>query len=151
MNTENRRGEREPSARVRWRVLRQFEDHLDVPMAVLGLVWLCLFILDVVRGLNPLLTGLSTIIWVLFAADFLLRLALAPVKLVYLRRSWLTALSIMLPALRIAQVARAAPALRSLGAVRGVRLVRTVTSFNRGMRALADTTRRGGLVSTSWR
>lgn len=130
---------------MRWRVLSAFERRLDRPLAVLGLVWLALFILDVTRGLGPALTGLNIAIWLVFVADFVLRLLLAPDRLLYLRRSWLTALSLLVPALRVFRFAAAARAVRVLPAARGVRLVRAVGSLNRGMTALAATMRRRGV------
>lgn len=117
-------------------------------MAVLGLVWLGLFILDVTAGLNPLLTGLATLIWILFIADFVVRLLVAPHRLRYLRDNWLTALSLVVPALRIARIARIAVlarAIRLSRAARGVRLVRAVASLSRGMSALRATMARRGI------
>jgi voltage-gated potassium channel len=130
---------------VRWRVLGQFEQRLEPVMAVLGLVWLALFVLDVTRGLDPLLTGLSTVVWVVFIADYAIRLVVAPDRLAYLRRSWLTALSLIIPALRIGRLLAAVRVLRATRAVRGVRLVRAIASLNRGMRALGGAVRRRGV------
>lgn len=135
--TEERQIERE-----RWRALRQIEEWLELPMAVLGLAWLVLLILELTRGLSPMLRDVGTLIWVLFVLDFLARLALAPAKLRYLSRNWLTLISLLLPALRFMRAARALLLLR---ASRGVRLLRVLTSFNRGLRALRRTSRRRGL------
>jgi voltage-gated potassium channel len=115
-------------------------------MAILGLVWLGIFVIEMTVGLNPLLTGLSTTIWVLFIADFFVRLMLAPSRPIYLRRNWLTALSLVVPALRIGRLFVAARALRAARAARGLRLVRAVTSLNRGMGALGTAMRRRGVA-----
>lgn len=115
-------------------------------MAILGIAWLALFVLEMTIGLNPLLTGLSTTIWILFVADFVVRLVLAPARWVYVRRNWITVLSLVVPALRIGRLFVAARALRAARAVRGVRLVRAVTSLNRGMGALGATMRRRGVA-----
>ncbi|HEY0997763.1 MAG TPA: ion transporter [Gemmatimonadaceae bacterium] len=125
-------------------MLRRLDDHLELPMALLGIVWLALFIMDVVRGLTPLLTALSTIIWVVFIAEFLLRLALAPRKWAYLRRTWLTAVALVVPALRVGRLAVLLRPARFARAARGVRLVRAVGSLNRGLGALGGTLRRTG-------
>jgi voltage-gated potassium channel len=114
-------------------------------MAVLGLAWLGVFVLDMTVGLNRLLTVLSATIWILFIGDFVLRLVLAPDRLVYVRRNWLTALSLLVPALRIGRLFVAARALRAARAARGLRLVRAVTSLNRGIGALEATMRRRGV------
>ena len=115
-------------------------------MAILGLVWLGIFVLDMTVGLTPLLAGLSTVVWILFIGDFVVRLMLAPDRLVYVRRNWLTALSLLVPALRIGRLFVAARALRAVRAARGLRLVRAVTSLNRGMGALGTTMRRRGVA-----
>jgi voltage-gated potassium channel len=140
------RAQRPPSARLRWRALARFEQHVEPIMAWLGLVWLGLFILDMTAGLNPLLGGLSTIIWILFIADFAVRLLLAPHRLTFLRRRWLTALSLIVPALRVAGLFVLARAMRAARAVRGVRLVRAVGSLNRGINALGKTLHRRGAL-----
>src|SRR4051794_40501234 len=101
MPTPIRHPSQPPSARLRWRALSRFEDRIEPLMAILGLVWLGLFVVDMTRGLDPLLAGLSTTIWVVFVVDFALRLLLAPERLTYLRRNWLTALSLIVPAFRI--------------------------------------------------
>jgi voltage-gated potassium channel len=148
--TDRKSGHRGPvsaqSARLRWRTLRQFDRQLAMPMAILGLIWLGLFVLDMTVGLNPLLTGLSTTIWIAFIVDFTVRLMLAPERLRYVRRNWLTALSLLVPALRIGRLLVAARALRAVRAARGLRLVRAVTSLNRGMGALGATIRRRGVA-----
>jgi voltage-gated potassium channel len=79
---------------------------------------------------------------VLFVAHFVVEFALAPRKLAYLRRNWLTAVSLLLPALRAVRVVRAVRALRAL---RGARILRVVSSANRGMRALGRIMGRRGL------
>ncbi len=130
--------------RQRWEVLDQLEDWLEVPMIVLGLAWLVLFVVEVVVGLNPLLEAVGTGIWVVFLLDFLLKFTLAPEKLTYLRRNWLTAIALLVPALRVFRIARLVRVLQLTRATRGLRLLRIVSSLNRGMKALGRTMRRRG-------
>ncbi|MFN2398179.1 MAG: ion transporter [Gemmatimonadaceae bacterium] len=125
--------------------LAGLEAWLETPMLVLGFVWLGLLVLELTRGLTPLLTTLTTVIWIIFIFDFLLRFALAPEKGRYLRQNWLGVISLLVPALRVLRVARAVRVLRLARATRGVRLVRVVGSVNRGMRALGRTMARRGL------
>lgn len=124
--------------------LRQLEAWLERPMIALGLAWLALLVVELTRGLTPLLEAAGTVIWVVFIADFLLRLTLAPDKSDYLRRNWLTAVSLLLPALRVLRVVRVLGALRVARAARGARLVKVVGSLNRGMRALGRSFGRRG-------
>lgn len=128
--------------RQRFELLRQIEGALERPMTVLAFVWLTLILVEFTIGLSPLLDKLSIVIWALFVLHFLLEFTIAPHKGAYLRRNWLTAVSLVLPALRVVRVARVVRALR---AARGVRLVRVVSSANRGMRTLGRVMGRRGL------
>ena len=128
----------------RWEILEQLEDWLETPMVVAGLAWLVLLIVELIWGLTPLLDTLGTVIWILFILDFALRFILAPRKLGYLRKNWLTALSLMVPALRVFRLVRFARVLRAARTVRGLRLFRVVSSVNRGMRALGASMGRRG-------
>jgi voltage-gated potassium channel len=128
----------------RWETLRQLEEWLEKPMLVLGFVWLALLVVEFTRGLSPAFELFGTIIWIVFIADFALRLALAPDRWRYLRGNWLTALSLLVPALRVLRVARTFRVLGAARALRGARLVKMVASLNRGMRALGRSMRRRG-------
>jgi voltage-gated potassium channel len=81
----------------------------------------------------------ETAIWAVFVVDFVLELALVPSKRAYLKRNWLTAVAVLLPTLRAVRVLRVAHALRSMS------LLRTLTTLNRGTRALGHIVERGQL------
>ena len=132
--------------RQRLQLLRRLAHVLELPMVVLGLAWLALLVLELTRGLPPALETLGMVIWGIFVVDFALRFVLAPDKVAYLRKEWLTALALLLPALRVFRAFRALRALRAARALRGVRLARLLTSLNRGMRALGKTVRRRGFA-----
>jgi voltage-gated potassium channel len=129
----------------RYALLEQVVGALDGPMTVLGFIWLVLVVVELTAGLSPLLTTLNHLIWGLFVLHFLVELVIAPRKGAYLRGHWLTALSLLLPALRVVRVARVLRVARLLRATRGARLVRVVSSANRGMRALGRVMGRRGL------
>lgn len=133
-----------PLARERHRLLRQTAAALDRPMTALAFVWLGLVVLDLTRGLSGWLDSLNTSIWGLFVAHFAVEFLLAPAKGRYLRRNWLTAVALLLPALRVLRVFRAFRVLRAARAVRGAGLVRLVASVNRGMGAARRAVRRRG-------
>lgn len=129
------------SARLRWKLLRDMEDWLDLPMVVLSIIWLVIVIVELVSGETELLATIGTVIWIIFIVEFLLRLTLAPDKLAYIKTSWLTIIALAVPALRIFRALRFVRAARAL---RGVRLVRIVGTANRSMNALrANLERRG--------
>lgn len=129
-------------------VLISLEDWLEGPMTFLGFVWLALMVVEFVSGLPGWLNTVETIIWIIFILDFALRFWLAPSKLHYLKHNVLTALSLVLPALRVFRVFRAVRALRAAralrGAARGSRVVRVVGSLNRAMHALGRSFKRRG-------
>lgn len=136
--------EKERLESERLQVLSELEDWLEGPMLVLGFVWLALLVVEFAFGGGLLVELFSLAIWGVFVLDFLLRLALAPRRGRYLRRNWLTAISLLVPALRLLRVARLARLLQLSRTTRGLRLVRVVTSLNRGMKALGATMRRRG-------
>lgn len=132
--------------RERFEVLRQLEDWFEVPLLLLGLAWLALLAIELTHGLSPSLETASTVIWIVFIADFLVKLILAPRKLAYLRSNWLTALALLVPALRVLRIARVVRVARAARAARSLRLFRMLTSLNRGMRALRASMRRRGVA-----
>jgi voltage-gated potassium channel len=130
--------------RERWKLLQQLEDWLEIPMIILGFVWLALLVVEFIWGLIPLLEHASLIIWIIFILDFVIKFTLAPRKLVYLRQSWLTVVALAVPALRVFRLVRVFRILQAARAARGLRLVRVITSLNRGMRALSASMGRRG-------
>ncbi len=130
--------------RERSEVLQQWREWLETPMLVLGFAWLGLFIVELVWGLNPLLEAIGIIIWIAFIVDFSIQFLLAPSKLLYLKHNWLTAFSLMIPALRTFRIVGVVRALQSIHAVRGLQLVRVMTRINKGMRVLASSIGRRG-------
>ncbi len=144
-NDHNHNEEEEEVLEVeRYQALAQVESLLELPIMVLGVVWLILLIIDLISGLNPLLSSFVFIIWGLFVLDFLLRFIIAPDRLHFIRHNWLTLLSLALPMLRVFRLAyflRVFPLITSAGTAS---LVSVLASFNRGMRLLRGTLRRRG-------
>lgn len=130
--------------RERTELLEHIDQLTDLPMTVLGFVWLALLIVDLTSGLAPGFQLLGNVIWIIFILDFLLSLILAPDKRRYLRSNWLTVVSLLLPALRVLRALRALRTLRLLRVTRSLNLVRLLTSLNRGFRSLRGTFRRRG-------
>lgn len=124
--------------------LRRVQRRMELPMLLLSLAWIALFVIEEVRGLGVRLQWAVNAIWVVFIVHFLVEFSLAPDKSGYLRRNWLSAIALALPALRVFRVLRLARFMRAAGWLRGVRFVRVVGTFNRGMRALGRTLRKRG-------
>ncbi|MBB6610753.1 potassium channel family protein [Pontibacter sp. Tf4] len=122
--------------RERYKLLNRLQHVLEGPMVVLGLIWLVLLVIELIRGLNPVMEHISTLIWVIFILDFVLKFILAPHKSRFLKHNVLTIVSLAVPALRVFRIARVFRLARSVRAVRGLRLVKVVGSINRGMKSL---------------
>lgn len=129
------------SARLRWRLLRDLDEWLTLPMVLLSLAWLGIVVWELVSGSTELLETVGTAIWIIFIVEFLIRFSLAPEKVPFLRSNWLTILALVVPALRLL---RALTFLRAARALRGIRLVRIVGTANRSMNALKSALARRG-------
>lgn len=123
----------------RRKLLKRFEQFFELPLIVLGFVWLGILIIEFAYQTSPLLETVGVVIWVIFIIDFVIKFILAPVKLGYLKKNVLTMVSLAVPALRIFRIFRV---LRLLRFSRGIRLVRVLGSLNRGMGALSKTMER---------
>jgi voltage-gated potassium channel len=133
----------EPNERTeRLEALHHLEDWLETPMLLLSFVWLVLVLVELVWGTSRLLEVFGTVIWIVFIAEFVLRLALAPDKFAFLRGNLITIAALIVPAFRMLRAFRL---FRIARAARGVRLVRIVGTANRGMNALRKSLGRRGL------
>ncbi len=134
--------ESEELNRERYELLSQIDDWSDLPLAILGFVWLALLVIELVWGLTPLLEMATTIIWIIFILDFAIEIVLAPDKKAFLRSNWLMVIALIVPAFRAFRIIQV---LRYARATRGLALTRMVTSLNRGMKALRMSMGRRGL------
>lgn len=129
------------SAGLRWRLLKELEEWLAVPMVLLSLAWLAIIVWELVSGSTRLLETIGAVIWAIFIAEFLVRFTLAPLKVQFLKSNWLAVIALAVPALRLF---RALSFLRAARLLRGIRLVRIVGTANRSMNALRSTLERRG-------
>lgn len=123
----------------RWQVLFQFEDWLERPMLILSFIWLSLVIVELIWTTSGVFELIGTMIWIIFILEFVLRFALAPRKIRFLRRNPITIIALAAPAFRFLRV------LRLLRLGRGLRLVRIIGTANRGLGALRKSFDRRGL------
>ncbi len=142
--SDSKATDEEDLTRERDELLERLEDWLETPMLVLAFVWLALLVVELIWGESLLFNTIGTIIWFVFIADFVVKFVLAPHKADFLKRNWLTAISLLIPALRIFRIFRVFRLLRLARAARGLRLLRVISSLNRSMKALsASLSRRG--------
>lgn len=131
--------------RERWKLTARLGRALEWPMLLLSGLWTVLLVIEFTSGLAPWLQGLNDAIWLAFMAQFGLEFIAAPRKRLYLRKHWVTAISLLLPAMRLLRVVRLARFARVARAARGLRLARLLGAMNRGMRSLALGFRRRGI------
>lgn len=123
----------------RKKLLTSIEKLLEAPMIFLGFVWLVLLVIELIWGLNKSLEYSTLTIWIIFIIDFSIKFILAPAKGDFFKKNWLTAISLIIPALRVFRIFRFIRLLRGL---KGIRLVRIVSSLNRSMKSLGATMKR---------
>jgi voltage-gated potassium channel len=126
-------------------LLEQVSDLLERPLLALSFLWLLLVVVDLAGYRHRWLETLSWGIWGVFVFHILLEFTIAPRKGDYLQANWLTALALLLPALRLLRIARLVRALRAARAARGLRLLRVVSTANRGLRTARYVLARRGL------
>lgn len=131
--------EHAPIEHQRWELLAEIDELIDKPLIFLSFIWLLLLIVEFTVGLSEFLLKVSFVIWGLFAADFVLGFTLAPVKRLYFRRNWITAVSLVLPAFRFVRAFSALSSLRLVRATRSVVFLGLLTSASRGIRAVKRT------------
>ena len=117
----------EPTERERLAAL--LERRLDIPMAVLAVVWAGLGVYELIapRDQREVLAIASNVIWALFAVELLLKLAVSGHPGRFLRRHWPSVLFLVLPLLRVLRLFRA------LRLVRVLPLSRVVASSYRAV------------------
>lgn len=104
----------------RERLAALIERRLDPLMAVLAAVWALFLGYELVAPTEQrgILATISNVIWVVFVAEFLLKLGVSGQPLRFLRRRWPSVLFLLLPALRVLRLLRAVRTLRLLPAAR---------------------------------
>lgn len=104
-------------------------DRLDKPMTAAGVIFLLLVLAETISRptgtVSTVFSIASWVLWAAFVAEFVLRLAIAPSWVGYLRRNWWQLIFLAVPFLRF---------LRAVRAVRAARMGRVVSSAIRSSR-----------------
>ncbi len=122
----------------RYSLVSQIEAVLDGPTTYLAMVFAALLVAELVLSAQnmatPAILGwIQLAIWGVFVIHFLLGITISPDRVQYLRRNWLTALSLVVPFLR------AFRALRAIRALRATNSLRVLAGFNRTASSLRGT------------
>lgn len=112
--------EPEEEATPRERLAALLDRRLDIPMAILAVAWALLVGYELVAPPDhrAAVRLAGNVIWILFAVEFITKLAVSGRPLRFLRRRWPTAIFLFVPALRMLRVVRAARVLHVLPAAR---------------------------------
>ncbi|HET9030468.1 MAG TPA: ion channel [Candidatus Aquilonibacter sp.] len=129
-------------AKERLLLLRRIDHAFEKPMIVLGILWLGLLVLQLVEGSKRWIDDLTFAVWIVFVVDFLLRFTIAPHKRTFLKRHWLVALSLALPALSVLRLTRVLALVPSWQ----VLIFRLITGLNRSISVVGSTMRRRGMA-----
>lgn len=115
--------DQEPTTRERLAAL--VERRLDIPMAMLAVVWAAVVAYELVAPPSQRheLTLVGNLIWAVFVVEFVAKLWVSGKPLRFLRRRWPSVLFLLLPALRILRVVRALRVMRVLPAAPGSGIV----------------------------
>ena len=127
--------DRRRSRAERYRLVAEIEAMLDGPATYLAVVFAVVLAVELILQAQdipvpPVLGWIQLAIWGVFIIHFLLGIAISPDRLRYLRRNWLTAVSLVIPFLR------AFRALRAVRVLRATNSVRLAAGFNRIARSL---------------
>lgn len=119
----------------RYRLVARLERVLQAPATFLAILFVAALAAELVLTAQgqevPAAIGWVLIaIWAFFALQFAAGIIISPDRLRYLRRNWLTALSLVVPFLRAFRVLRVVSALRATNALR------VLAGFNRAARTL---------------
>jgi voltage-gated potassium channel len=123
--------------RKRYRLVERVERLLDAPATFLAVVFVLALAAELILSaqgdpIPEVLAWAQTAIWIFFGIQFALGILLSPDRARYLRRHWITAISLVLPFFRILRVLRAARLLRAFSGVRAL------SAFNRAARSLGE-------------
>lgn len=142
--------------RQRYRLVAQVERLLDAPATYLAFVFAAALVVELVmtaQGHAPpvVLDWLQLGIWAFFLLHFALGMIIAPARLSYLRHHWLTALSLLVPFLRVIRIVRVVRILRAASIVRLFGAMnRTTASLRRALAWNALGMATGLAVSTAF-
>lgn len=137
--TGRRQGAAGPAARrtrvERYRLVARLERVLQAPATFLAILFVAALAAELVltaqgQAVPAAIGWLLVAIWAFFAVQFAVGIIISPDRIRYLRRNWLTALSLVVPFLRAFRVLRVVSALRATNALR------VLAGFNRAARTL---------------
>jgi voltage-gated potassium channel len=134
LNTPKTQGPKKPI--TKYPMLLSLEKKLELPMLFISFGWLCILIIELAYGTNPVLSGLGTSFWIIFIFYFTMRLVTVPKRWGFLKKNWLFVLAILVSVLRFFPFLEPFPIIRALTATFGMQVIWIFASADQGMRSL---------------
>jgi voltage-gated potassium channel len=104
-------------------LVERISNWLSLPMAVLAVIWVIVTVIEVVATSHGrtkrFITSLSAVLWIAFAVEFLFEVAIASDRRMFLRKHWITAVSVIVPVFSVLRIFPAAAAVRTALIARG--------------------------------
>src|SRR5438477_4016113 len=123
----------------------RIEHATELPLAVLALLIVPALILEEhaqSAGVRQIAAGLNWVVWIAFCAEFLAKLAFAPSRRDFVRRSWFDLLIIVLsPPFLVPTALQGARAVRAVRVLRILRFVRAAAVAAIGLKEASETFR----------
>lgn len=134
--------EDQPTNDERQQTLQEFEDALDLPMAILALATLLLIIARIAVRMDAdtarAVTLAITLVWWLFVLEFAIEVFLAPDRWKFIKTHWFEAITVLLPFLRVFYIFRGIRAVAILFSTQSTALARSLVILKRGFKGFAD-------------
>jgi voltage-gated potassium channel len=98
---------RSPLIKERFKLRNKIERIANIPFAILGFIWFNLLILSLIYAEDSysFLRGASSI-WILFQVELMIKIFLSPSAFFYCRKNPLSAVSAIIPVVRVAYLYR---------------------------------------------
>ncbi|HKL36463.1 MAG TPA: hypothetical protein VJ899_09260 [Salegentibacter sp.] len=125
-------------SRRKYRLFYSIEEHLEVPMFILAILWLSLFIVELLRGISSTEEIIIYCIWAVFILEFLLKFFLAPRKKDFLKNNVITLVALIIPAFRVLRIFYAFRVLSSVRIITSTNIIRALTSGKRFFTSLKE-------------
>ena len=104
---------------------------MEIPMFILAILWMYLFVVELVSGLSAVQEYLLYGVWALFILEYFLKLFLAPRKFSFIKQNWITLISLVVPVFRIFRIFYALRVLQSVRFINSTKIIRALTSGKR--------------------
>jgi hypothetical protein len=105
IKSQNQRYTRDAFIKERFKLRNKIDRVVEIPFAILGLIWFNLLIFYMLYEQSGFLESVSAI-WILFQSELLLKIYLSPSARIYFKRNPVVAASAIFPVVRVLRLYR---------------------------------------------